>query len=150
MWFTKNQNIFLSKEAIEQLTVCIREQERATTGEIRLFIESRCPYMDPVRRAAEVFSQLHMQQTSERNGVLIYIAHRDKDFALFADSAFYAKLDPHFLRQESKRLAHHFQHHDYERGVRECIEAVGKQLSLHFPWHGEKKNELPDEIIFGR
>lgn len=150
MWFKKNRNEFLSADAIERLTECIREQERKTTGEIRLFIESSCPYMDPVRRAGEVFSHLKMHHTNDRNGVLIYMAYRDKDFALFADAALYAKLEVSFFKQESVRLAHHFHAQQFEQGIRECIESTGQQLNRFFPWHGETKNELPDEIVFGR
>ena len=150
MWFTKNRNRFLSDEAIERLTECIRVQERATTGEIRLFIESHCPYMDPVRRAAEIFSHLKMHHTSNRNGVLIYIAYLDKDFALYAASALYQKVSADFLAREGKQLAAYFQQKAFEEGIMKCIESTGKQLNMHFPWHGEQKNELPDEIVFGR
>lgn len=150
MWFKRNRASFLSTEAIERLTECIRTQELGTTGEIRLFIESRCPYMDPVRRAAEIFNHLKMNHTSNRNGVLIYIAYLDKDFALYADSALYQKLPAGFLAQEGKHLAIYFHKQAFEEGIRQCIEATGQQLNIHFPWHGEQKNELPDEIVFGR
>lgn len=150
MFFDRNSKPFLSNEETELVLTCIRENEKSTSGEIRLCIESKCKYVDPIERARELFIQLKMYNTTDRNAVLIYIAYQDKDFALFSDAAIFNKASLLFWQKESKRLSYHFFHHQYVEGITECVTNVGDELKKHFPWEGEKKNELPDEIIFGK
>jgi uncharacterized membrane protein len=150
MFLTRHRKNFLSQEEIDIVLNCIRENEQNTSGEIRLYIETHCSYVDPVQRAKEIFLQLKMYETPQRNAVLIYIAHQDRDFALFSDGALF-KVAPHaFWKKESDRLAAHFYQKNYLKGLLECIAHVGEQLRNYFPSKGETKNELPDEIIFGK
>ncbi len=150
MFFLKNDKPFLSAQETEQILACIRENEQATSGEIRLMIESRCAQKNPMDRVKELFHSLKMYETQDRNGVLIYIAHKDKSFALFGDKAIADKLDPVFWETERNQLAANFARDEYAKGIIEYIQHVGALLRLHFPWEGETKNELPDEIVFGK
>jgi uncharacterized membrane protein len=150
MFFTRNKAPFLSAQDTEKILNCIREEERSTSGEIRLCIESRCKYTNPVDRARELFLHLKMFNTVDRNAVLIYIAHEDRDFALFGDAAIHQKVHMDFWIQEAHRLSRHFHQQQYTQGILECIQHTGAQLKTYFPWEGEQKNELPDEIIFGK
>jgi len=150
MFFLRNHKPFLSAEETEQILACIRENEHSTSGEIRLFIESKCPYMNPLDRVRELFHKLKMYETTDRNGILIYIAYKDKDFALFGDKSICDKIEANFWQVESKQLASYFSRQDYANGILGCIQQVGKQLNHFFPWEGANKNELPDEIVFGK
>ncbi|MFM8433054.1 MAG: TPM domain-containing protein, partial [Bacteroidota bacterium] len=71
----------------EQLKIeaAITDAELMTSGEIRLFIERQCQgnVMD---RAAFIFHEVGMDQTAERNGVLIYLATESRQFAIIGDS----------------------------------------------------------------
>ncbi len=150
MLFSRNMKPFLTEEETQRVLEAIRVNEANTSGEIRLCIESKCKYMEPLRRAHELFWQLKMNLTEDRNAVLIYIAHKDKDFALYCDGALFQKTPMDFWKEETRRLRYHFFHHHYMEGLIDCIEQVGGVMAQHFPFEGEKKNELPDEIIFGR
>lgn len=150
MFFKRTNKDFLSKEETGQILESIRLNEQSTSGEIRLCIESHCSFMDPVLRARELFYGLKMYNTTDRNAVLIYIAHKDRDFAIFGDGAIYQQVEASFWKAETKRLAYHFFHHKYKDGITQCVNQIGIQLNKYFPWEGEKKNELPDEIIFGK
>ena len=66
----------------------IRLAEKETSGEIRVFVESKNSFVDPIDRASEVFYKLKMQDTEHRNAVLLYIAIKDKQLALFAENNF--------------------------------------------------------------
>lgn len=146
----KSSKHFLSKEETEDIMKAVRENEQGTSGEIRIFIESHCRYMDPVQRAGELFYFMNMNKTVHRNGVLIYIADQDRDFALFGDVQLHQKVGDAFWRAEVKSLARHFHQNDRVQGIKHCIKQIGDQLKLHFPLHGENRNELPDEIMFGK
>lgn len=150
MFFSRNTKPFLTETENEKILDLIRREESSTSGEIRLFIESKCMYMDPLRRAKELFYALKMNLTDDRNAILIYIAHQDKDFALFGDGGIFKKAPISFWTEEAKRLNFHFYHKNYMDGILQCIKQVGNCLQTHFPFEGEKKNELPDDIIFGK
>ena len=150
MLFSRNIKPFLTAEEIQQVLGTIQLHEQKTSGEIRLCIESKCRYMEPLRRAHELFWQLKMNLTTDRNAVLIYIAHKHKDFALYCDGALYQKTSNDFWKEETRRLRYHFFHHNYVEGLIDCIQQIGNVMTQHFPFEGEKKNELPDDIIFGR
>lgn len=141
---------FYTETEIKQILESIKSNEEITSGEIRICVESKCKYMDPMDRVRELFYQLKMYETTHRNAVLIYIAYLDKDFALFGDGAIFEKVNANFWDQESKMLSKAFHERHYVDGVIQTIKNVGKELSIHFPQKGEKKNELPDEIVFGK
>ena len=52
----------------QQIVSAVQTAELRTSGEIRVYVESRCRYVDPLDRAAEVFAGLHMEKTAARNG----------------------------------------------------------------------------------
>lgn len=147
--FSKVQYLF-SKEENERILDCVRDNEKTTSGEIRIFIESHCPFMDPLMRAYELFSRLGMQQTADRNSVLIYIAYKDHDFALYSDKNIFEKTTQQFWLAQSKNLVRGFYEKKYTETLIACINDVGAELNRYFPFHGENKNELPDEIVFGK
>jgi uncharacterized membrane protein len=146
----RRSSYFLNTSEIEQVMQEIRQQELATSGEIRLYIERHCSLMNPLAKAAELFHSLRMFETANRNAVLIYIAYEDHDFALYGDKDIIQLTDPNFWSNTSRQLAVSFNNKQYLQGILLCIETIGQQLKTHFPWEGEKKNELPDDIIFGK
>jgi uncharacterized membrane protein len=141
---------FLSKQENERLHLALKQNEQGTFGEIRVYIESKCSYIDPIDRAKELFLSLKMFETIHRNAVLIYIAYKDRDFAIIGDNNIFQKTKNDFWYQHSKSLLKAFNNNNYIEGMENVIKAVGDELRLHFPSHGETKNELPDEIIFGK
>lgn len=149
MWFRKSTPLFSTSE-IQSIQQKVKLSEANTSGEIRIYIEMNCRWMEPVRRAAEIFHELRMFQTVNRNAVLIYLAYADHDFALYADKGIYTHAAPGFWELEAKKLARSFHQKAYMDGLSGTIDAVGKLLTQHYPLHGENKNELPDEIIFGK
>lgn len=138
----------LRPEEINALSETISLAEKGTSGEIRLYMEGRCSYVDPQIRAQEIFVQLGMHRTHFRNGLLIYIAYRDHDFALIGDKGIYEVADPGFWAAQARALGKSFHHKQYLAGIRDCVMACGDLLRRHFPGHEDDKNELPDEIVF--
>ena len=76
---------FLTQEEEDKILKAIEWAEKETSGEIRIHIESKCK-LDAVDRAVEVFYALKMEQTLEKNGVLIYVACKDRKLAILGDS----------------------------------------------------------------
>ncbi len=142
----------LDKASQDKIVAGIVQAERNTSGEIRVYMEHHCSYMDPMHRAKEIFGKLKMTRTAARNAILIYIALTDRQFALFGDVAIYEKAGgAEFWKSAADRLTGHLKKKEVADGIVNCIHELGKALAAHFPPDpGVKKNELPDEIVFGK
>ena len=140
---------FFSKEQQNQILASVREAEEATSGEIRVHIETSCPEA-VLDRAAWVFKKLAMNKTAERNGVLFYLAVRDKKFAIIGDAGINSKVPAGFWDSISEILQKNFKQGKFAEGLSEGIVLAGKQLKTHFPHRTDDINELPDEISFDK
>lgn len=136
----------------EQVVRAIRAAEARTTGELRVFVESHCSYMDAMDRAKELFAKLAMEKTVRRNAVLVYLAVKDKQFAIFGDEQIYVMAGgAQFWQAAGALLQQHLRAGNIADGLCGCIEALGAALELNFPADPAiDKNELPDEIVFGK
>jgi uncharacterized membrane protein len=134
-----------------QVVAAIQAAEKQTSGEIRVYVESKCEYLDAADRAIELFYNLKMDCTKQRNGVIIYLAITDRQFAVYADEGIYTKLDPAFWQTEVNKAIAAFKNQNIGDGLCSVISAVGQVLAQNFPYNGTTdKNELPDEIVFGK
>src|SRR5258705_9474175 len=88
----KKKKVFFTSEQREHIVEAIQSAERRTSGEIRVFVESRCSYIDALDRAVEIFQSLKMYETAERNAVLIYVALKDRQLAVFGDAGIHQKV----------------------------------------------------------
>jgi uncharacterized membrane protein len=137
----------------EQLRIvdAIRACEKQTSGEIRVFVESKNPLMSPVERAATVFFKLKMEETDHRNGVLLYLAVKHREVALFGDEGIYKAAGAAYWDEEVRKMIGQFKQEHLVDGMVQCIKEVGETLRDKFPYiPTEDKNELPDDIVFGK
>lgn len=142
---------FFSDKDQEQIVQAIRMAEKETSGEIRIYVESRNAYVDAIDRAAEVFFKLKMQETEHRNAVLLYIAMKDQQLALFADEGIYQKAGKEYWDNAVNNMLSQFTKENISNGIEQCIAQIGQTLKEKFPYiPTEDKNELPDEIVFGK
>ncbi len=140
---------YFSEEQQERIRQAIQEAEKSTSGEIKVHIEGHCKE-DIMDRAAFVFEQLEMHKTKERNGVLIYLALKDRQFAILGDVGINQKVPEGFWNSVSELMLKHFKKEDYTSGLAEGIKEAGLQLKTHFPYQSNDKNELSDDISFGK
>ncbi|MFT4154854.1 TPM domain-containing protein [Parafilimonas sp.] len=149
--FKPKQQKFFSQEEEAEILNAIREAEQQTSGEVRLFIESKCRFVDPLDRAAEIFFQLKMNETVNRNAVLVYIAAQHHQLAVFADEGIYNKAGQQFWNDAVKDMISKFKKDHIAEGIAEVILNTGTLLKTHFPYDASTdKNELPDDIVFGK
>lgn len=149
--FSKSAARHYAPGETEKIVEAIRKAEQKTSGEVRVFIESHCRYVDPLYRAAEIFFGLKMDLTDQRNGVLVYVAMRDHQFAIFADEGIYREMGKDYWNSEAGKMLDAFKRESYADGIVSIVEDIGDALQNHFPYDNKgDKNELPDEIIFGK
>jgi uncharacterized membrane protein len=146
----KKKDFFTEEEKL-QIIEAIRNAERMTSGEVRIFVESRCSYMDAIDRAKEIFSELKMNKTDDRNAVLVYVALKDKQLAVFGDEGIDSRLGNDYWNAEVKKMITKFNKENYAEGIKEVVKDIGEALTQLFPYNNDTdKNELPDDIVFGK
>lgn len=126
----------------------IEVAEMDTSGEIRVHIENSCKE-EPMNRAAFIFSKLGMQKTALRNGVLFYVAVRDRKFVILGDAGINQKVPENFWEEITGVVLQYFREDKITDGLVEGIRMAGHQLKAHFPYQGDDKNELTNEISYG-
>ena len=142
---------YFKPEERQALLEAIHTAEQRTSGEVRVFVESHCRFVDPLDRAAEIFQQLKMDQTADRNAVLVYVAMKDRQLAVFGDEGIHKKVGDDYWNVELKKMIAEFNRENYAKGIQKIISDIGEALHKHFPYNNETdKNELPDDIVFGR
>jgi uncharacterized membrane protein len=139
---------FFSKEEKERIKSSVKEAELNTSGEIRVHIDNRCRE-DVLDRAAWWFGKLDMQKTELRNGVIFYLAVKDKKFAILGDAGINEVTPDDFWDSIKEKMAAHFKEGDFCGGLTEGIHLAGLALKEHFPYQEGDVNELSDEISFG-
>ena len=148
--FFKKKDFFTEVEK-KQIVETVRNAERRTSGEVRVFVESRCRFVDPLDRAAEIFFNLKMNETVDRNAVLLYMAMKDRQLAVFGDEGIHKKVGTDYWNKEIKLLISKFNTANYGEGISQCVKDIGEALHQYFPFdNNTDKNELPDDIIFGK
>ena len=139
---------FFSAEQQENISLAIQNAELDSSGEIRVHIENVCSG-EVLDRASYIFRQLGMDKTGLRNGVLIYLAIRNRKFAVIGDSGINKIVPPNFWDDIKHQMLNHFRNDEFESGLLEAITSVGVHLKTYFPHKKDDVNELPDDISFG-
>jgi uncharacterized membrane protein len=138
---------FFTREQQEAIVRAIGEAEHATSGEIRVHIETSCK-ADVLDEAAWLFRKVGMQKTVDRNGVLIYLAINDRKFAIIGDTGINSVVPLGFWDEIRDHMKQRFSENLFTEGLTEGIIMAGQQLKEHFPRTRDDVNEITDTISF--
>ena len=139
---------FLSKAEEQEIVQAIVEAEKNTSGEIRVHIEEHSEKL-PLDRAQEVFFELQMNETQERNGVLFYVCVADKKFAIIGDEGIDKVVASDFWNATKEVVISNFKNKAFKKGLVDGIIKAGESLKEHFPYQSDDTNELSNEISRG-
>ena len=149
--FKTNTDKLLNTSDKQMLVQAIQAAEKTTSGEIRVHVESRTKKGDALTRATEIFFKQKMNDTKERNGVLVYVAVEDRKLAIYADQGIYDKVGVVFWDNQVQEMTAQFKEENYVQGMSVVIAEIGKALTHHFPYDRvSDSNELSDEIMIGK
>jgi len=136
---------FIEQLNNDQIVAAIREAEKKTSGEIRVFISHKNAD-DPVAAAQSQFERLGMTKTHHRNGVLIFVAPRARKFAVIGDTAVHQRCGGAFWQALAAEMTGHFKQSEFTAGIVHAIRKAGELLAAHFPPQPGDTNELSDQI----
>ena len=116
----------------DSIVATIRDAEPKTTGTIRVRISAK--HVDDAVAAAQAeFLRLGMNQSPERNGVLIFVAPRARKFAVIGDEAVHAKCGEVFWQQLAEAMTGYFRKGEFTPGIVHGVQKAGELLAEHFP-----------------
>ena len=139
-----------SAEEQGRIVQAISVAEAKTSGEIRLVVDRKLKASSAMDAAVVYFEKLDMHKTALRNGVLIYIATDDQQFAIIGDHGINEKVLDDFWDETRELMLAHFRQNALVEGLIEGIKHAGEQLQAYFPRRADDVNELPDDIYFGK
>jgi uncharacterized membrane protein len=144
---------YFPKESMQRIENAIAASEKSHFGEICFVVESNLHAFDVVRkvsakkRAIKVFSEFHVWDTAQNNGVLIYLLLADHDFEVVADRGIHHHVGNEGWEQISREMEKHFKRGDFELGVLHGIAKITEHLDRHFSSDSENTNELSNAPI---
>jgi uncharacterized membrane protein len=128
-----------SPRALEAIELAIDESERHHRGEIRFAIEGSLEPGEvwsgktPRQRALEVFAALGVWDTSENNGVLVYVLLADRDVEIVADRGFNGRVTQAEWSAVCEHMEREFRSDRYLDGGVKGVEDIGRIVARHFP-----------------
>jgi uncharacterized membrane protein len=128
--------------ALTAIEEAIEASEKTHRAEIRVAIEVALDVRALFRvrtareRALEVFSELGVWNTRERNGVLIYVLLAERDVEIVADSGFDGRVEESDWLRVCTLIEREFASRRWRDGVLRGIEAVSVLLAREFPGAG--------------
>jgi uncharacterized membrane protein len=140
-------------KALANIQQAIKAGEATHSGQIRFAVEGALDGAPLLRdqsargRALDVFSHLRIWDTAHNNGVLIYLLLADRDVEILADRGIDAKVGAAGWEKICTDMEADFKAGSFESGVIKGIEAVSRQMAIHFPKQGAGRNELPDKPV---
>lgn len=139
-----SQSVDLPAERLPELEEAVRRAERTTSCEIRVHVERTCP--DPTARPQQVFDQLGMERTKQRNALLVYVAVESRHVAIVVDEGISNVVPPLELDAVCARLFAPQPGPDFVGATADGIVAMLTLLGRWFPYQPDDVNELDDSI----
>ncbi|MGC9941522.1 MAG: TPM domain-containing protein [Verrucomicrobiota bacterium] len=116
----------------ENIAAAIREAESKTSGKIHVLISPK-HVDDAVASAQKEFIRHGLDKSTDRNGVLIFVAPRARKFAVIGDEAVHARCGDEFWRKLAEAMAGYFRSGDFSTGIAHGVQKAGELLAEHFP-----------------
>jgi uncharacterized membrane protein len=140
---------FFSAKEEKRIVDALRHAESGSSGEVRVHFAKKI-HTDILTDAQATFNTLGMFKTERRNGVLIYVVPRKKQFAIIGDEGFHKIAGDDFWQCVKDKMQDFFRHGQFVEGMIAGLAEVGEILKKHFPREDNDTNELQDEISYGK
>ncbi len=141
-WVTR----VLGDEDLSAVSRAIALAEAGTSGEIRVHLEQRLVASDPLTRSRQVFIELGMHRTRDRNAVLIYVTLADHHLAVLGDEGVHACVGGGYWDRLRDLLVERLRGGRTREALVEAVTEVGHTLRTHFPRRPDDTNELSDQV----
>lgn len=126
----------------------ISHLEQVTSAELRVVVERKAKKCkSALARAEQLFEELEMYKTAQRNAVLIYLSFKPHYVAVVGDQGIHEKVGAEFWQDVYAAMKEQCKNGCYTAAICQGITQIEKPLSEHFPIQPDDVNELPNEVI---
>jgi uncharacterized membrane protein len=122
----------IPKVAHGRVVDAIAAAEAKTSGEIRVVV-ARHKSKDPVAAAQAYFNKFKMADSPLRNGILILVAPRSRNFAVIGDLGVHEKCGDAFWASLAEAMGGYFRGGQFTEGIVHGVERAGELLAKTFP-----------------
>ncbi|MBS9783224.1 MAG: TPM domain-containing protein [Pasteurella sp.] len=98
-------------------------------------------------RAEQLFDELKMYQTEQRNAVLIYLSFKPRFVAVIGDEGIHQKVGDDFWQAVYNAMKVQCQSGQFTQAICNGIQEVEKQLTKYYPIQPDDVDELSNEVI---
>ena len=140
-------------ETLTAIEAEVTASEASHTGELRFVVEASLSLAQLLRgvsarqRAIEVFADLHVWDTEDNSGVLIYVLLADRQVEILADRSIHRKVGDATWDAICHDMETEFHDGRFLDGAIAGVRAIGRVLATHFPARGHNPDELPNSTI---
>lgn len=99
------------------------------------------------RLAHQLFLELGVANTAERNGVLLFVSAAERHVEIIADAGIHGKVDKELWQRIVERFVADLKSESPATALVNAVNACGETLAEHFPGTPDDRNELPDRLI---
>lgn len=140
----------LSKEELEKIAIEIGNQEKTTSGEIRVSIKKQRSFFEKKKSLRDIaikeFNRLKMFRTRDRNGILLLLLLKERQFYILPDYGISNVLPQSFWDNIARETEDFFRKEKFFDGIINMVQKCGKILSEHFPIKPDDTNELDNKV----
>ena len=136
----------LNLDEIKRLEMKIAAVERMTSAEFKIIICARA-WFGIKSKARKLFKKYNLHKTVERNGVLILLVEKDREFLVYGDEGINSRVGERFWLDVKTAMADHFVVGNIATGLSLGLRLLADILVEHFPKKDEA-DELSNAIVF--
>ena len=144
---SKNPKKFLSDDELYRVTTKVAAAENMTSAEIKLVIVKHC-LTDIKRKALKIFKKYKLDQTAQRNCVLILVVTTNRQLLVYGDQGIHEKVGQNFWEEIEKSITVKFKENKMGDGLSAGIHLIGAKLAQYFPFQSDDTNEISDDVVF--
>ena len=136
----------LDASEIKKLELKIASVEEMTSAEFKIIICAHA-WLGLQRKARKLFKKYGLENTAERNSVLVLLAEKDREFLIFGDEGVHQKVGEGFWLNVKEEMLKYFKQGNIAEGLSLGLHLLADILIEEFP-RKESKNEISNKIIF--
>ncbi len=137
----------LTDEEIGRIERKIEAAEKLTSAEFKVIIAKRA-WFGFRKKAMRLFRKYNLDQTKDRNSVLLLILEKDRRILIYGDEGIHRKVGTAHWETIRDKVIENFKQGDFAQGLALGIHMIADSLIEFFPATDNQTNEISNEIIF--
>lgn len=139
---------FFTVEEQTRIAEAIQKAENNTSGEIKVYVNTKAASGDVVKDTVMLFQKLGLDKTKHRNCVLITLATDDRKVAIWGDQGINEVVPEDYWQSTIEVMRADMKKGLIAEGIIQGIHQIGEKLKKYFPIEANDINELSNDVLF--